>query len=183
MEMFRKLRLAEGNRRLIKRVSKVKRNRRFINISEAKTIGILWDVENVDDLSAISDFILQMSERGIKTEVLAFYGGKELPDKLTALRYLNCLKREDYSFFYIPETREAEPFIRPGFDILIEISFRDVFPLRYVSSLSESRFKIGAGFNGDEIRKHDDMLIVAGRNRNVREYLKQVVVYLEMINA
>jgi hypothetical protein len=182
MELIRKLRIIEGNRRLRKRALKLKRIRRFINISDAKTIGILWDIENVDDLSPISDFMLQMSERGIKTEILGFYGRKELPDKLTALRYLNCLKHEDYSFLYIPRTKESEQFIQPGFDIMIEICFRDVFPLRYVSTLSESKFKIGPGFNGDEIRKHNDMLIEVGRDRNVREYLKQVVVYLEMIN-
>ncbi|MFO7573870.1 MAG: hypothetical protein R6W67_01765, partial [Bacteroidales bacterium] len=148
MELFRRLRLFEGNRRLRKRASKLQRFRRFINISEAKTIGILWDIENVDDLSPISDFMFQMSERGIKTDILGFFGEKELPDKLTALRYLNCLKREDYSYLYMPKTKESEHFIKPGFDILIEICFRDVFPLRYVSALSESKFKIGPGFNG-----------------------------------
>lgn len=182
MELFRRLRLFEGNRRLKKRASKLQRKRRFINISEAKTIGILWDIENVDDLSPVSDFMLQMTEKGIKNEILGFFRGKELPDKLTALRYLNCLKDEDYSYLYIPKTKEAETFIKPGFDILIEICFRDVFPLRYVSALSESKFKIGPGFNGDEIRKHNDMLIETGKDRNVREYLKQVMIYLEMIN-
>ena len=93
MEMFRRLRLFEGNRRLARRASKLQRKRRFINIAEAKTIGILWDVANADDLSHISDFILRMSEKGIKTEVLGFSEGKELPDKLTALRYINCLKQ------------------------------------------------------------------------------------------
>ncbi len=182
MVLFRKLRINAGNRMLKRRASKMQRKRRFINIADAKSIGILWDIENVEDLSPISDFILQMSERGIKTEILGFYGGKELPDKLTAIRYLNCLKREDYSYLYIPKAKEAEQFLTSRFDILIEICFRDIFPLRYVSTLSESKVRIGPGFNGDEIRKHNDILIETGKDHNVREYLRQVVIYLEMIN-
>ena len=182
MELFRNARIFAGNYMLAKKTLKLKRARRFVNISEAKHLGIAWDITDPDDLPAISDFILRMSERGIKVDVLGFFVGKELPDKLTAIRYLTCLKREDFSFWYTPISSEANRFIEKKFDILIEICFRDSLPLRYVSTLSGATFKVGPGFNGDKIRKHNDLLIEGEKRPDVREYLKQTVIYLEMIN-
>lgn len=181
MELFRSLRIREGNRRLRKRAGKLKRRRNFINIDDARSIGILWDIINPDDLMPISDFILKMGERGIRVDVLAFFSGKVLPDRLTAIRYLTCLRREDYSFVYLPKTAEAEKFIMSDYDILIEISYRDFLPIRYVSSLSRATMKIAPETTGSLSGDNHELLIQTGREQNVREYLNQVVVYLEMI--
>ncbi|MBE0673121.1 MAG: hypothetical protein IH591_00520 [Bacteroidales bacterium] len=183
MELFKSLRINQGARKLRKRALKISRRRGFMNLSEVKQIGIVWDITSSDDLSPISDFILQMGERGIKVDVLGFFGEKVLPDRLTAIRYLKVLKREDFSFWYIPENKDVETFIGNGYDVLIEVCYRDFFPLRYVSTLSDARLKIGPGFNGDELRKHADMLIETGNNRSVRDYLREVLVYLDMIHT
>jgi hypothetical protein len=182
MELFRNARILAGNHMLAKKTLKLKRERRFLNLSEAKHLGIAWNITDPDDLPAISDFMLRMSERGIKVVVLGFFNGRELPDKLTAIRYLTCLKREDLSFWYIPISPEAGRFIEEKFDILIEICFMDSLPLRFVSTISRATLKVGPCFNGDKIRKHNDILIDVGQKPDVREYLKQAVIYLEMIN-
>jgi len=182
MELFRNARILAGNYMLAKKALKLKRVRRFVNISKAKHIGITWSITDPDDLPAISDFILRMSERGIKVDVIGLFDGKDLPDKLTAIRYLTCLKREDFSFWYTPISPEANSFIETKFDILIEICFNDSLPLRYISTLSVATLKVGPGFNGDKIRNHNDILIEGGKRPDVREYLKQAVIYLEMIN-
>ena len=130
MELFRSLRIRAGSNILRKKSLKVKRKRDFVNLKKAARIGIVWDIIKNDDLAAISDFILKMNERGIKVDIIGFFHGKQLPDNLTALRYITCLKREDLSFLYRPKTVEADRFINSAFDILIEISFRDCLPVR-----------------------------------------------------
>ncbi|MBM3419684.1 MAG: hypothetical protein FJY11_00965 [Bacteroidetes bacterium] len=183
MELFRSLRIKAGSRALRKRAGKLSRKRGFVNLEEVKSVGLLWDISNPDDLTPISDFILQMGERGVKVDVLAFFSGKVLPDKLTAIRYLNCLRREDYSLMYIPKSPEAEKFIQNRFDIVIEICFRDFLPLRYVSTLSVATMKIAPGFRGHNSSGNHELIIETGLNHNVREFLNQVVVYLEMIKT
>ncbi len=135
MELFKSLRIRAGFNALKKRAIKVKRNRGFVNLNTAVTIGIVWDIEREDDLLPISDFILQMNERGIRVEVIAVFQGKQLPDKLTALRYIQCLKREDLSYFYLPKTPDSAKFISTAFDILIEITSRNFLPVRYITVL------------------------------------------------
>ncbi|MDX9928550.1 MAG: hypothetical protein RBS37_01725 [Bacteroidales bacterium] len=182
MELFKTARIRAGNRKLARMALRTNRSRAFLNLAEVKSIAILWDISNADDLAPISDFILQMSERGIKVDILGFFQGKTLPDKLTAIRYLECLKREDYSFFFRPKPAVANRFMEAGYEVLIEICFRDNFPLRYVSTLSAARMKIGPAFKDDKTRSHIDMLIDTGIESNVKEYLRQVIIYLEMIN-
>lgn len=181
MELFRSLRIEAGYGRLRRRASKANRKRGFVNLDDARSVGILWDVTNPDDLPEVSDFILNMAGRGIRADVLAFYSGKVLPDKLTAIRYLTCLKREDYSFLYLPKSDESEKFIRTNFDIMIEICFRDFLPLAYVATLSSATMKIAPGFGSRAVQGNYELLIETGTNHNVREYLEQVLVYLAMI--
>lgn len=181
MELFKSARIRAGNRILAKRSQKVRRHRGFVSITETKSVGVLWDISNPDDLVPISDFILEMGERGIKVDVIGFFSGKVLPDRLTAIRYLECLKREDYSFLYRPKSPAASRFIDFQYDIIVEICFRDNYPLRYISTLSVARMKVGPAYSDVEQRKHIDLLIETGKNKNVRDYLRQVVIYLEMI--
>lgn len=182
MELFRSLRIRAGSNILRKKSLKVKRKRDFVNLKKAARIGIVWDIIKNDDLAAISDFILKMNERGIKVDIIGFFHGKQLPDNLTALRYITCLKREDLSFLYRPKTVEADRFINSAFDILIEISFRDCLPVRYLSTLTPARCRVCCDTGDDQNRNFADIMISTGKNRDVREYLNQVVTYLEIIN-
>lgn len=182
MELFRSLRISVGFNSLKKRAIRVRRNRGFVNLSTAQTIGIVWDITNEDDLPPISDFILMMNERGIRVDVIAIFQGKILPDKLTALRYITCLKREDLSYFYIPNTPETEKFIKTPFDILIEITSRNCLPIRYITSLNTARCKVSSKAGDSADRDYADIIIAVGKGVDTKEYLKQIVVYLELIN-
>jgi hypothetical protein len=182
MELFRSLRIKAGTNILRKKSLKVKRRREFVNLKKAATIGIVWDIVRNDDLAPISDFILKMNERGIRVDVIGLFHGKLLPDNLTALRYISCLKREDLSYVYRPKTIEAENFISKPFDILIEISFRNCLPVRYISTMTPARCRVCCNTGDDQNCDFADIMISTGTNRDVREYLNQVVTYMEIIN-
>jgi len=182
MELFRSLRIKAGANILRKKSLKVKRKREFVNLKRAGTIGIVWDIVRNDDLTPISDFILKMSERGIKVDVIGIFHGKQLPDNLTALRYITCLKREDLSFIFRPKAIEADNFINTAYDILIEVSFRNCLPVRYISTLTPARCRVCSDTGDDQNRDFADIMISMGKNRDVREYLNQIIAYLEIIN-
>jgi hypothetical protein len=182
MELFRNFRLARGKSALRKRISKLKRIKFKGNIGTAKKIGIVWDAANPSDFSVIAQFHQRMFEKNIDVSVIAYYPGKELPDKLTAIRYLTCLKPQDISITFRPVAAEASSFINIRFDILIDANFRSIFPLQYISSLSLAGFKVGIFDHGYE-HSPFDMMIETGRNFDLGNYLNQTVHYLEMINT
>lgn len=181
MEMFRNLRLSRGKSVLRRKVSRLKRKRFSGNISSAKKLGIIWDANNIGEFPVISQFHQKMMERNIDVKVIGFYPGKELPDKLTAVRFLTCLKPQDINLSYRPVSKEANEFIKASFDILIDTNFSNVFPLEYISSLSAAGFKVGI-FDNRYDNSPFDLMIDVKRNSDLNNYLTQVVHYLEMIN-
>lgn len=181
MEMFRNLRLSIGKSVLRRKISHLKRKRFKGNISSAKKLGIIWDAGNVAEFPVISQFHQKMQERNIDVKVISYYPEKDLPDKLTAVRFLTCLKPEDINMAYRPVSREANEFINTPFDIIIDTNFRNVFQLEYITSLSAAGFKVGIFENGYE-NSPFDMMIEVGKNRDLSNYLTEAVRYLEMIN-
>jgi hypothetical protein len=182
MEMFRNIRLKRGETILRKKMDKVKRRRFRGNISNAKTIGLVWDATNTNDFTTLSQFHQKMAERNIDLKILGYFPGKNLPDKLTAIRYLTCLKKEDINLTYRPVSQEANTFINSPFDILIDINFNDLFPLRYISYLSSAGFKVGIFGNGSENSPYD-LMMEFNKSIDINTYLTQVIYYLEMINT
>jgi hypothetical protein len=182
MELFKNIRLNRGQVILRKKMGKMHRSRFKGNLSHAKTIGLVWDATNPEELQVLSQFHQKMAEKNIDVKILGYYPGKNLPDRLTAIRYLNCLKREDINITYRPFTREAEAFANTVFDILIDINFKNVFPLRYISSLSRAGLKVGI-FDKAADQSPFDLMMDFNKTTDINTYLTQAIYYLEIINT
>ncbi len=182
MELFREIRLKIGNSILLKKTGKVKRKVFYSNINRIKNIGINWDASRPEEFEDLSEFHQKMKERNIDVTILGYYPGKELPDKYTALRFLSCIRNKEISFFYIPNSIEVENFINTMFDILIDINFKKLFPIYYISALSKASFKVGL-FDPDTNSNTFDLMIELKKPVSVKDYLTHVVHYLEMINS
>lgn len=181
MELFRETRLRHGRFLLRKKAGSLVRKRFRGSLKNAKSIGIVWDASDISGFNFLSNFQQRMQERNIETKILAYYPGKVLPDRLTAIRYLTCIKRDDLNFFYIPVSNESEKFIRTNFDVLIEINFNNCFPVEYIATLSNAGLKAGLY---DEKRNNNpyDLMIDTGKPVRLDEYLENIVQYLEVIN-
>lgn len=182
MEMFKNIRLKRGNAILQKKMAKMKRTRYKGNIKNAKTLGLVWDATNPDDFATLSLFYQKMAERNIDVRIMGYFPGKLLPDKLTAIRYLTCLKNEDINFAYRPVSAEVNTFINTKFDILIDINFNNLFPLKYISYLSVAGFKVGLFDDGNKNPVYD-LMMECKQSTDISTYLTQIIYYLEMINT
>jgi hypothetical protein len=162
----------------VKRRHRVKK---FNNLKNSHKIGILWAGDKPDEFKAISKFHQEMQAIGKQVDILCYFPGKVLPDRYTALRYMNCFKSEELNFLYTPRQKEAIDFMNTPYEILIDINFNKHFPLFYISAMSMAEFKIGAG--GRFRDENADMTIELGDNEGIDYFLEQVKYYLEMINA
>lgn len=181
MELFTNTRLKIGRSVLEKKLSRIKREVSYSGFSLVKKIGIVWDASKPDEFISLSRFCQKMNERNIDVKIIAYYGGKNLPDQYTAIRYLSCLRKNELSFFHLPSSSEADAFISNRFDILIDINFNKLFPLTYISYLSAARFKVGL-FDSDTNRSTFDLMMEMSPAIDVDYYLNQSLQYLEMIN-
>lgn len=181
MEIFYRLRLFWARTLLRARVKRTFRNKKFNNLKNAHKIGIVWDGDLVSDFKHISNLYQRLQSNDVQVDIVCYYSGKILPDEYTALRYLSCIRRSDLNFFYIPDRDDIRDFISTPYDILIDINFRNKFPLLYITALSKAEFKIGAG--GTKNDNTVDMTLEIPDKEDIEFYLQQVEHYLNMINT
>jgi hypothetical protein len=182
MELFQNIRIRIGKAILTKKIALKKRKISFSTFSLVKKIGIVWDASNAHEFNCLSRFCQKMHERKIEVKIVGYYPGKSLPDQYTAIRYLMCIKRTELDFFYLPVSSETTTFISNQFDILIDINFKKLLPLQYISSLSNAAFKVGL-FEPETADAPFDLMIEIKNPVDIDSYLVQVIQYLEMINS
>jgi hypothetical protein len=182
MELFKKIRLNIGKNILTKKISRTKRKVHYSNINHVKSIGIVWDASKPEDFASLSRFHQKMLERNIEVKILGYFPGKNLPDQYTAIRYLTFIRRKEISFFYQPVSSDSNSFINNRFDVLIDINFRNTFPLQFISALSAASFKVGL-FDSETSNGPFDLMMEIKNPVGIDNYLNQVIQYLEMINC
>jgi len=182
MELFENIRLKIGNAILKNKMAHTKRKKRYSNMSQVKNIGIVWDASKTDDFASLSRFYQKMHESKIEVKILGYYAGKNLPDQYTAIRYLRCIRKNELNAFYHPVSSETNTFVNKHFDILIDINFKRLLPLQYISSLSIAGFKVGL-FESENENTPFDLMMELKSPVNIDNYLNQVIHYLEMINS
>jgi len=182
MEFLRNLRVRAGRSRLSGKMARITRKAYFVNFYHIKSIGIVWDASKPEDFSILTRFYQKMAEQNKEVKIFGYFPGKEFPDKYTAIRYFTCIKKKEVNFFYCPVHPDSEPFIKTKFDVLIDINFRNHFPLLYVTSLSQAGLKVGLAGLKPEASPFD--LMISMKNPvNIESYLDQIVYYLDMINS
>lgn len=181
MELFKGIRQFTGRKILASRAGKLKRKKRFNSLRNAHKIAIVWSADSEGDLKIISTFYHEMQKRGIQTDILCYYPGHILPDNLTALRHINCFKKSDLNYIYIPVSPGIIEFINTPYEILVDINFGNHFPLQWISALSMAELKIGTDDSGTGHLM--DITINLNGKKETGYFLEQVKCYLEMINT
>jgi hypothetical protein len=182
MELFRNIRLKIGDAILRNKIAGTKRKKHFSNINEVRKIGIVWDASETDEFACLSRFFQKMHESKTDVKILGYFPGNNLPNQYTAIRYLSVIKKDELNFFYHPVSRETITFINNRFDVLIDLNFKKLLPLQYISSLSNAGLKVGL-FEPKTANPPFDLMMELKNPVKVEDYLDQVVHYLGMINS
>jgi hypothetical protein len=182
MELFKNIRLKIGDGILRNKVAKTDRKPHYSNIRQVKNIGLVWDASKIDDFISLTRFFQKMAEAKTDVRILGYFPGKNLPDQYTAVRYLSIVKREELNIFYHPVSSETNSFITNHFDVLIDLNFKKLLPLQYISSLSKASLKVGL-FESEAGNTPFDLMMDIKSPVNIEDYLNHVLHYLEMINS
>ena len=113
-----------------------------------------------------------MAENKAEVNILGYFSGNSLPNQYTAIRYLSIIKKEELNFFYHPVSSETNTFVNKNFDVLIDLNFKKLLPLQYISSLSNARLKVGL-FEPETGNTAFDLMMDIKNPVNVEDYLNQ----------
>jgi len=174
--MFNKIRLKIRNRSLQSDANGIKRNADFVNLHQAKTVGILFDAKDHDNYEKINDFAKQLKKGGIQVNILG-YKPKIKKDEVMVFP---CFSEDHLNWYFKPTSSYIKEFSQKPFDILINAYMDELPPLLYVSALSHAKFRIGRYL---EDKTHCfDLMVNTPAKKDVAALLHQIKHYLEQIN-
>lgn len=143
-----------------------------MNLDSARTAGILWEFSQKDAFDLLEKELLAHQ---IKPVGLCFFKSK----KAVIPEGINGFSRRQVSWKNVPELPIAHNFIQEKFDLLIDLTRQNDYPLVYITALSKARFKIGSsGFAPN----YFDLNIAFATEPEPVQLAQQILYYLKRIN-
>jgi hypothetical protein len=177
--MFSTLKSKIGHSRLSNRLKLVKRDKMVYNLVTARRIGLLINVSSDTVFNQALDFVNFLKQQNLEVCVLAYYPGKETPQQYLLRKNLNIFNKKELNWYYKPIAPFVEEFVKMEFDILIDLSTHEVFPLKWIASLSIAKFKVG---NLSYYGSPNDLIINVKADSNLDLLISQMKHYLHLIN-
>jgi hypothetical protein len=161
-----------ANRALNSRLGSVVREKRVFNLDSAKSAGVLWEIDQRESFERLET---QLRLAGLTVDSICYVSSKKgiLPEEIKGFT------RKQTSWSEIPESVLADDFIRNKFDILIDLTGQQYFPVVYLTALSEAAFKIG--YAGSSVN-YFDLNIEFSEHPGADQLADQILYYLKRIN-
>ena len=158
--------------------ARAKRQRMLFDFASAKYIGVLSSPKDEVSTGLEKDFLSFLSQKGIKYSVLGFFDGEIIPENFLYWKGIDFFTRKDLNFFSIPKNPIVDKFIHEPFDMLINCTITQHFPVEYVSQLSVAKCKVGIMRDG---ASYYDLMIDIQKDRTIKYFLINLVKYLSNI--
>jgi len=151
------------------------------NITRAKTVGILFAVDNEQFYEKVNQLIGNLTNQKKLVNALAFVPSRNVPNYFVAKMKIDVLTSKNINCFGVPKSSFIKDFVNKNFDILIDLTLSDNLTLDYIATLTQAGFKVG------RYRKWMlnvfDFLLKKNNDMNDSEYLKYLLDYLTKINT
>jgi len=145
-----------GVRMLEKRLKNQTRTVTVCNIQYAQNIGIIYNATEYVSFEIIKDLAKKLGQHTSNINILGYVDSKKLIDHYLYRKGFDFFSRNDLNWYYKPVSEVTENFINQPFDILINLSLEDYYPIQYIVASSLSAFKVGRFSPGE---KYLDLMI------------------------
>jgi len=132
-----------GERAIRKYLKNSSRNMLSCNIHEAKTIGILFNATHQVSFEIVKELVKNISGKKNSIDVLGFVDSKQLIDHYLYRKGFDFFTRSQLNWYYKPMSNVVSAFVTKPFDLLIDLSLDNPFPIRYILACSVAKFKAG----------------------------------------
>jgi hypothetical protein len=164
---------------LQKEIRKNKRKAEVITFEKAYDIGILYDATTDSDYELIKNYVRDLRAMTKDVVSLGYYDRKELPNTRFMKLGLDLFTKKALSWKMKPADPLVTNFVNRNFDILICLNLTGSIPLRYVSSMTKAKFKIGK-YDPSSVNIYDLMIMVEN-NTSLKQMIEQTGHYLKQI--
>jgi hypothetical protein len=177
--MFKNFKLRIGHSRLNKQLKSFNREKKVHNFVSARNIGILFYASNESVFKQVMDFVDFLSKQNLEVCMLAYCPEKEVPQKYQLYESVNIFNVKEINWYGKPLAPFTSEFTKMKFDILIDLTTQEIFPLKWIASLSIAKFKVG---NLSYYGNPNDLIINVKPDENLEYLISQIKHYLNLIN-
>jgi hypothetical protein len=143
MKLIENTKAYMGNRAISSYLRDARRELRSCNINNAKSIGILFNATHQVSFEIVKDLVKDLTTKKNEIEVLGYVDSKQLIDHYLYRKGFEFFTRSQLNWYYKPTQPNVDAFINKPFDILIDLSLDDPFPIKYIIACSTAKFKAG----------------------------------------
>ncbi|MDR2008871.1 MAG: hypothetical protein LBQ22_00105 [Bacteroidales bacterium] len=153
------------------------------NLSNAKSIGIIYDATTTDNFEKIKVFVNELRSNIPEIIAIGYVNQKELDDNHIKPQGFEFFCQKDTNWFHKPLEQNVIDFTNKPFDILIDFDFNNNLAIKFVVVESKSTFKVGK-FESSQNDFYDLTLNINKDQEDPLSYfIEQVKVYLNMIKT
>jgi hypothetical protein len=179
--MFNTIRRKIGLYYFRRELAKLDFSRRMVNLRGAKRIGILYTLDEVPDYDKVSRFVKELQMEHKEVRALGFVKSRALTARFLPKLSYDFFSKKDITWFYKPIHQKVRDFIAGDFDLLIDLSLADSFPLKYISGLSHALCRVGR-FSAENTPFYDFMIDLKPA-MTADDFLGQIRHYLTIITT
>ena len=156
-----------------------KRKKEVCNLDSAKSIGILFDATNEEQINQIQPFVSYFFNLKKDVKALGYVNAKKLLYCHTPKLQYDFFYLKDLNWYKKPQNYIIDNFIKKEYDILINLCDSSCIPIKYLVASSVARFKIGQHEDGYEIY---DLMISLKEDKSLEKLMSEIQHYLQLIN-
>jgi len=156
------------------------RQQKQINLENARTVALLYYLPDEDTYKTMETILGRLIEMKLKVRVVCYTALKTAPHYFIPKITQDIITAKDVNLRLQPQKAFIKEFINTEYDILIDLSLTNHFPLLYCAALSKAGLKVGRYQEDHEM--YYDLMIHTGPDETIDSFATQVIHYLSRIN-
>jgi len=156
----------------------LKREVVFNNFVSSSTIGIIFDAVDKDNYHIAKNFMSYIEESGVRVFAIGVVPKSELIGYLPFKIGISFFGLDKLTWYGKAQNSNVDEFIERPFDIIIDLSLSNLYPIEYIFALSKAKFKI---CNDSKKTKYADFVLQLKNQESLEKYIEQIKHYLEVI--
>lgn len=143
MNILENTKIYLGERAIRNFLKNMPRKMESCNIDEAKSIGILFNATHQVSFEIVKELVKNLSGKKKSIAVLGYVNSKHLIDHYLYRKGFDFFTRSHLNWYYKPKNESVSAFIKKPFDLLLNLSLDNPYPVKYILACSAAKFKAG----------------------------------------
>ncbi|GHT15871.1 hypothetical protein AGMMS4956_16850 [Bacteroidia bacterium] len=178
--MFESLKNILLKRSIRRRNRNLLRNKKIQSFDTARSIGVLFYVEEGDIPQDVKNFLTFLRQKRILYFALGYYNNRDIPANLYVTNKVVVFDKTELNWYGKPESDRVEAFLAENYDIVIDLHRKSfVKSLHYAASCVNTSLLVGGHLYEN---CPYDLIIDAQQIANTTQYIEEVKRYLSMLS-